>query len=203
MNIVRPLSKQPIPKTAKKVFSGILFDVYQWEQKQFDGTTKIFEKIGRRDTAGVIATTTNGKILMLEQKQPQTQPFIGLPGGIIDEGEDVLASAKRELLEETGYSSNSWDLFDATQPTSKIDWAIYIFIARNCKKIQNAALDSGEQIVLKEISWKDFLELLTNDLFRDHELILKSLKILKQPDGEKILYKQIFDKILPVDLALL
>ena len=31
-----------------------------------------------------------------------------LPGGLIEKGEDPLVSAKRELLEETGYNANSW-----------------------------------------------------------------------------------------------
>jgi hypothetical protein len=47
MTIDRPISKQPIPNHARIVFHGQLFDVYQWEQKLFNGKTAIFEKIKR------------------------------------------------------------------------------------------------------------------------------------------------------------
>ena len=34
-----------VPKQAKRVFKGVIFDVYQWEQEMFDGTKEIFEKL--------------------------------------------------------------------------------------------------------------------------------------------------------------
>ncbi|HSD98445.1 MAG TPA: NUDIX hydrolase [Patescibacteria group bacterium] len=192
MHIQRPFSKQPIPENAKKVFSGILFDVYQWEQVQFDGSIKTFEKVKRRDTVGILAITPEKKILLLEQEQPGTKPFVGTPGGIIDENEDVFEAAQRELLEETGYASNDWKLFEAVQPLSKIDWALFTFVAQDCKKIQDPSLDSGEKVKPKEVTWNEFLQVLLDDSFRDHELILKSLKTLRQGNGEMLLRKQIF-----------
>ena len=191
MQLSRPISKQPIPENAKRVFSGILFDVYQWEQEQFDGSVKTFEKVRRRDTVGVLAVTTEQKIVLLEQEQPGTKPFLGTPGGIIDEDEDVFEAAKRELLEETGYVSDNWTLFESVQPVSKIDWAIFSFVARNCRKSAALKLDSGERIKLREVTWEEFLAVLMDESFRDHELILKALKTLRQPDGEKTLRKQI------------
>lgn len=193
MQITRPQSKQPIPENAKKVFSGILFDVYQWEQEQFDGTIKTFEKVKRQDTVGVLAVTTDQRIILLVQEQPGTKLFLGTPGGIIDPDEDVFEAAKRELLEETGMVSEEWELFEAVQPASKIDWAIFTFIARNCKKVTKPHLDSGEKIKLREVSWEEFLQLLLDESFRDHELILKALKMLRQPNGEEKLKEKILD----------
>ena len=74
MTIEKPQSKQPIPINAKKVFQGIIFDVYQWEQKLFDGTVATFEKLKRPDI-------------------------------------DIV-------------------LCQAEQPIFKIDWTIYVFIAK-------------------------------------------------------------------------
>lgn len=45
MRIERPVSRQPIPDHAKCVFKGVIFDVYQWEQKLYNGTTTTFEKL--------------------------------------------------------------------------------------------------------------------------------------------------------------
>ncbi|MEI7603954.1 MAG: hypothetical protein WCJ19_02970 [bacterium] len=54
MEYERPPISQPIPEDAVKVFSGVIFDVYQWQQLQFDGTYATFEKIKRNDVALVI-----------------------------------------------------------------------------------------------------------------------------------------------------
>ena len=61
MEINRPQSKQPIPANAKKVFHGVIFDVYQWEQEMFDGTKEIFEKLKRPDTVVVFPCSRTEK----------------------------------------------------------------------------------------------------------------------------------------------
>jgi ADP-ribose pyrophosphatase len=98
-----------IPPNAKKVFTGIISDIYQWEQELFDGTTTTFERIRFKDGAFVIATVGE-KVIITHQEQPAHTPFIGLPGGGFDTyDEDPLECAKRELLEETGYVSDHWE----------------------------------------------------------------------------------------------
>lgn len=105
MNIPRPISRQPLPDTAQKVFSGKVFDVYQWEVDGYDGSKKVFEKVKRADTVLVLGVTEDKQIITTLQEQPGKQPFTGIAGGRVDEGEDVLVAAKRELLEETGYEA--------------------------------------------------------------------------------------------------
>src|SRR3989338_338565 len=113
MDIQRPQSKQPIPPHAKRVFQGVIFDVYQWEQEMFDGTRAIFEKLKRPDTVVVFPVLPDGKIILTEQEQPGKKPFIGATGGRIDEGEEVLAAARRDLLEESGYEASEFILWGA------------------------------------------------------------------------------------------
>jgi len=174
----RPQSKQPIPTHAKKVFSGVMYDVYQWEQELYDGQKATFEKMKRTDTVSVIAVTEDGKIILSEQEQPGTQPFIGSLGGRMDPGETPLAAAKRELLEETGYTSDEFTLWHAVQPHDKIDWAIYIFIAKNCKKVAKQNMDAGEKINLLFVNFEEFLKLARQENFRDHEVILKLFRVM-------------------------
>src|SRR3989344_5648153 len=54
-------------------------------------------------------------------------------------------------------------LFDAIQPVSKIEWAIYTFIAKGCKKIAEQNLDGAEKIELKFITFDEFIDLAVND----------------------------------------
>jgi ADP-ribose pyrophosphatase len=94
MEIERPKSKQPIPENAKKVFEGIIFDTYQWQQEMYDGTKKTFEKLKRPDTVIVFPVLPDGKIILTEQEQPGKEPFIGATGGMVDDGEEILEAAK-------------------------------------------------------------------------------------------------------------
>ena len=192
MKITRPASGQPLPSTAKKVFSGVLFDVYQWEQEQFDGTTITFEKLFRNDTVGVIAITQDNKFILTKQEQPGMKPFIGTAGGIVDDDEQPFEAAKRELLEETGYASTNWVLYNAIQPTTKIDWAIFIFIARGAEKIAELRPDAGERVEVLEASFDEFLEIVKREDFRDKELALKIFRTITEPNGIEHLKKQLF-----------
>lgn len=173
MEIHRPKSKQPIPDSAKRVFKGIIFDVYQWEQELYDGTIATFEKLKRADSAVVFPVLPDGRILLTEQEQPGKEPFIGACGGRIDDGEDVLAAAKRELLEESGYTAREFILWDARHPTSKIDWVIYTFIAKGLEKIVEPSLDGGEKIKLKPVTFDEFIELGSSGHFSEKEIQTK------------------------------
>ena len=69
MQIQRPKSLRPLPETAKKVFNGILYDVYHWQQELFDGSSATYEKLKVKDVVSVIPVTEDRKILITHQKQ--------------------------------------------------------------------------------------------------------------------------------------
>ncbi len=192
MHIERPASKQPMPESAKLVFKGVLFDVYHWEQELFNGSFRTFEKLKRNDASVIIPVTADGKILVTYQEQSGRVPYTALPGGHLDSGEDPLDAAKRELLEETGYASETWSLFEAIQPTSKIDWAIYFFVARDCKPIQEVAADGGEKIRTELLSFEQFLDFARRPDFAERDIKFRVFEALLDSGKMSSLKKQIF-----------
>lgn len=187
--IKRPVSKQPIPSHAKKVFAGVMFDVYQWEQELYDGRKVTFEKLKRPDTAVVFPILPDGKIILAEQEQPGKEPFISGVGGRIDEGEEPLAAAERELLEETGYQAEHFELWEAAHPTSKIDWVIYTFIAKGLKKVAEPSLDGGEKITLKPVTLDELTDLALDPRFSEREVVTKLLEAKIYPEKKDELRK--------------
>ncbi|MBT5808679.1 NUDIX hydrolase [Candidatus Uhrbacteria bacterium] len=182
-----------IPEQAKLIFEGVIFDVYQWEQEMFDGTKDTFEGLRRQNTAEVIATVGD-KIMIQDQEQPAKPRFMCLPGGRIEKGEDELVGAKRELLEESGYASDGWELHNVTEPNSKIDWKIFIYIARDCKKIQEMNLDAGEKIEIKWVTLDGLIEMVSSGELShvDHHLMLELLRAKYDSDARDKLQKLIF-----------
>lgn len=175
-------SKQHLPKGARKAFEGVVFDVYQWDQVMFDGSTRIFEKIARSDIATVIPVTSEGKIVIVKDEQPAHPVGLSLPGGGVDSGETPLVAAARELLEEAGYKAERLDLMESYHPSSKVAFMVHYFIGRNAKKVAEPKADAGERTTPMELSFGEFIELAENSAFRNKELAFEILKMRLHPE---------------------
>ncbi len=170
----------PIPPQAKKVFSGVIFDVYQWEQELYDDSMATFERLRRPATLNVIAEI-DGKIAIADQEQPHKGHFLSLLGGRQDDNENPLEGAKRELEEEAGLVSNEWELWNTVEPYNKVDWTIYTYIARNCKKNKTQNVDAGEKITVLEMTFDEFVDAVLSEQFCGQELVEQVLRMKLEP----------------------
>jgi len=191
-NKTRDMPQTILPKEAKKVFNGVIFDVYQWEQKQFDGSIATWERIKRKNSASVIAEH-KGKIIVVREQHPTTEPFTSLPCGFIEEGETALAAAQRELREETGFTSENWEHYTTWQVGEKLYWNEHVYIARNCEKTQKPQLDAGEKNEVELLSWEKFMQFISKDDFRLLNIALHVLRLQQRRELEA-LKKKIFGK---------
>ncbi len=119
-----------IPKEATKVFEGRIYDVYQWPQKLFDGSTETFEMLSRADTVKIIALVNEKelkslqnikneqmvmddsdqeadnlscdrrKIIITHQTQPRKDWFYDYPGGRVDAEDESELEAAKRELRE-------------------------------------------------------------------------------------------------------
>lgn len=152
-----------LPPQAELKFKGQIFDVYQWPQAMFDGSTHQFEMLKRPDTVNVIAVS-DGKILVINDEQPHLGSRMTFPGGRVDPSDpSTLQAGQRELSEETGYSFNSWRLISVKQPYRKMEWFTYLYIAWDGHKIGEPRFDPGERITLQLHSFEEVKDLAMND----------------------------------------
>ncbi|TSC86107.1 MAG: NUDIX hydrolase [Parcubacteria group bacterium Gr01-1014_8] len=154
-----------MPPEAKMVFKGKIFEVWQWQQQVFDGTVRTFERLKRPDTVEIFAIVGD-KICVHDEQQPDSGEFVTMPAGRVEPGEEPLPAAKRELLEETGYTSDDWQLAGEEMPSGKIEWTIHIFVARNCRKKQEPNPEPGEKILSRLVSFDELLSLCDDPKFR-------------------------------------
>jgi len=162
----------------------------------FNGAPALFEAAKREDTVQIIATTGE-KIITLYQTQPGKGWYYSFPGGRMDvAGERPRATAIRELLEETGYKSSKWLLWKQMSGGggSKMVHNNYIFLAKDCHKIQNPQPDNGEKIKVRLYSFEPFLKLTdrADCQFWPPALKIELLLARIHPKRKKVLKKTIF-----------
>jgi len=124
-----------------------------------DGSSSTREYITHPGAVAVLALLDNGNLVMERQyRYPPRQEFIELPAGKIDDGEDILVTAQRELLEETGYVASEWTHLTTAWPCiGYADERMEYFLARGLKHV-GSKLDDGEFLEVFELSLGDAIE---------------------------------------------
>lgn len=110
-------------------------------------------------------------LLIRQYRYAAAQELWELPAGRIDEGEDELTAAKRELTEETGYSASEWKpaLYYYSSP-GFLDETMTIFAARDLRK-GKATPEEDEFITCKLLSLDKAVQWVMSGKIRDGKAI--------------------------------
>lgn len=88
------------------------------------------------DYVNVVALTEEGRFICFRQtKYGVIGTTLSVPGGFKEPGEDPLAAAQRELLEETGYTAPHWENLGhyLVDPNRGVATG-YLYLARGARK---------------------------------------------------------------------
>lgn len=123
-----------------------------------------FSVVDAPDWINVISLTEKNEVILVEQFRYGTaQTTIEIPGGLIDEGESPIETAKRELLEETGFISEHWEsLGSISSNPAFLTNTTHLFLCRNSRKIGEQNLDGNERIHVHLMPLDDFLAMIKN-----------------------------------------
>ncbi|MGM9742044.1 MAG: NUDIX hydrolase [Candidatus Cryptobacteroides sp.] len=117
------------------------------------------------DWVNVIAITEDGKFVMERQyRHGLGKTCFEIPAGVIEEGEDPLDAAKRELMEETGYGEGKWrKIMTVSGNSSTTDNLSHCFVAEGVRKISGQHLDSTEDLEIVLLDTAQVKDLMVND----------------------------------------
>lgn len=115
----------------------------------------------------VVGLTEMGDVILVQQyRHGVGESVLEVPGGVIDEGEDSLTAAKREMLEETGYEFGHFEeiceLFPNPATSTNKNTT---YLATGGRKVQKQNLDPQEDIEVILASKKEVKSLLLNNKF--------------------------------------
>jgi 8-oxo-dGTP pyrophosphatase MutT (NUDIX family) len=105
----------------------------------------------------VIPLTSDEQVIMVEQWRHGTRSVhLETPGGLMDGGETPEQSARRELLEETGYEAGGIVWLGTVHPNPAVQANLQHYIlAENCRKVAEPKLDQTEDITVKLVPLAD------------------------------------------------
>lgn len=121
-----------------------------------DNKTKTFEIHKGGEVVIVLPITDQKEVVCVTQYRvgPQ-QTMTELPGGFVDLDESPLQAAKREVLEETGYTGD-FKQIASIYPDSYSTIKRHVFVCTNAKKVQESNLDDSEFLEINLLPIQDF-----------------------------------------------
>ena len=142
--------------TSKKILKRLVLDSVDW--------------------INVVALTPTNESLMVRQYRFGIQACtLETPGGMVDPGEDPLKAAQRELLEETGYTSENWSYLGAVEPNPAFHPHLcHHYLAQNVERVREPELGEGEAIDIEFCTLDQLRDAMQDGTLR-HVLALSAL----------------------------
>ncbi len=154
------------------VYQGNVFRLLRENVTLGNGVTIDLDIIHHPGASAIVPVSHRNEVVLIKQYRHAIGDFIWeIPAGTLNEDETPLECAKRELTEETGFSTDIWQpLGEITPVPGYSDERIYIFLATNLVPAKQN-LDKDEILDVYEIGLDNAIEMIYKGLIQDGKTI--------------------------------
>ncbi len=137
-----------------------------------NGVTTETEFIHHPGATAIVPMLNKTQIILINQYRHALRKFIWeIPAGTLNTEETPINCARRELIEETGYSAQTWkQLAEITPVPGYSDERIYIFLATDLDPA-GQSLDSDEILNVHTLKLEEALTMIRNGEIQDGKTI--------------------------------
>jgi ADP-ribose pyrophosphatase len=151
---------------SKEIFKAgngktVFINLYQDKVRTPKGNVITYTKYHASDVVIVVPFLDRQRLLMIRQfRYPIGKTLLEFPAGHVDDGEDPLATANRELEEETGYGAKKVEYVYSYHPSvSRTKQSVHVFRATGLARTGATKHDTGEQISLERVTVEQLRQL--------------------------------------------
>ena len=137
-----------------------------------NGVTSDMDFIQHPGAAAMVPMLNQSEVVLIKQYRHAIRKFIWeIPAGTIDPEESAIHCAKRELIEEIGYSANVWHQLGTITPLPGCsDERIHIFLASELQPA-NQDLDDDELLNVHSMELSKAMEMIFSGEIQDGKTI--------------------------------
>ena len=153
---------------SKLLFTGSRFRVVRAEQTLDDGTVHVKEIVRHPGAVVILPLLDDGRICLIRNYRLSVdKTLIELPAGTLEPNEDTDVTARRELLEETGYRAANIELLGAFYPSPGVlDERMRFYLATGLAA-GPTDLQPGENIEPLLVTWDQALAMIRDKEIED------------------------------------
>jgi ADP-ribose pyrophosphatase len=146
-----------------------------------DGRRLSIEVVRHPGAAAIVPLTADRRVLLVRQFRCALNATIWeIPAGTLEPGEEPLATARRELAEETGHAADHWESLGAITPVPGYsDELIHLYLARGLHPAEGR-LDPDEILEAEAVDWAEALAMFERGEIRDAKTITGLLMVARR-----------------------
>lgn len=165
------MDKKEIKVKENLLYKGKILDLYVDDVKCPNGNLTKREIINHCPGVGILVVNEKGILLERQFRYAYGEEILEIPAGKVEQNENIVQAAIRELKEETGCECNEMTFLGSIYPsTGYTNEIIHLFLAKS-NVFTNQNLDEDEFIEWNFYSLEDVLTMIEDGKIKDAKTI--------------------------------
>ncbi len=164
---------------SEEIYKGVVCHLYRDRVRLQNGEESVREVLRDCRAVCVLPLDSDGCVTMVSQyRYAHSKVLLEIPAGKLDEGEDFLEAAKRELKEETGLTAGKYTFLGEIYTTPAfVDEVIYMYLATDLEESGEQQLDRDEFLNVEKIPLDTLVDMTLEGKIRDAKTQAAVLKV--------------------------